>query len=205
MEVRLCHLQFYIRAVSKQPVKIPDEVLARRIFVIREEKVMLDRDLAELYGVETKYLKRQVKRNLSRFPEDFMFELTKEEFDQWRSQNVTSNSTDKMGLRYAPFVFTEQGVAQLSSVLNSQRAIAVNIQIIRLFTRMRKVMVTHKDILLELERLRAASKEHGGKIQMIFRYLKQMEKREQDRVLLAEVAKTKPRQALGFKIGKRKR
>ena len=103
--------------MNRQLVKIPDEVLARRIFVIREEKIMLDRDLADLYGVETKYLKRQVKRNLSRFPEDFMFELTKEEFDQWRSQNVTSNSTDKMGLRYAPFVFTEQGVAQLSSVL----------------------------------------------------------------------------------------
>jgi hypothetical protein len=115
---------------------------------------MFDRDLANLYGVENKVFKRQVKRNSERFPEDFMFELTAIEFENWRCQFGTSNSTDKMGLRIAPYAFTEQGVAQLSSVLNSQRAIAVNIQIIRLFTRMRKMFLTHKDLLIEMEEIR---------------------------------------------------
>jgi len=112
-------------------ISVPDEIVLNKIYVIRDEKVMLDRDLAELYGVETRVLKQAVKRNMNRFPEDFMFEMTKEELQDWRSQFVTSNSTDAMGLRHIPFVFTEQGVAQLSSVLNSERAIAVNIQIIR--------------------------------------------------------------------------
>ena len=119
--------------MSKE-ITIPDEIITNKIFMIRDQKVMVDRDLAELYGVETKYLKRQVKRNTDRFPEDFMFELTKEEFANWRSQFVTSNSSNKMGLRYAPYVFTEQGVAMLSSVLNSPKAIAENIKIKCSFT-----------------------------------------------------------------------
>lgn len=143
---------------------------------------MLVRDVAELYGVEVKQLKRQVKRNASRFPDDFMFELSKAELENWRSQFGTSNPSIKQGLRYAPYAFTENGVAQPSSVLNSERAIAVNIQIIRLFTRMREMLLTHKDLILELEKLRNSSKEHAGKIQVIFRYLKQMEKRETERV-----------------------
>jgi len=89
-------------------VSIPDDIIMNQIYFIRGHKVMLDRDLAKLYGVETKQLKRQVSRNLDRFPEDFMFELSKEEFEKWRSQFGTSNLADKMGLRYAPFVFTEQ-------------------------------------------------------------------------------------------------
>lgn len=109
---------------------------------------MLDKDLAALYGVETKYLKRQVKRNLERFPEDFMFELNAEEFETLRRQIGTSSWG---GSRYAPMAFTEQGIAQLSGVLNSPRAIAVNIQIIRLFTKMREVLSTHKELLLQLE------------------------------------------------------
>lgn len=191
--------------MSKALVTIPDETLARRIFLIRGEKVMLDRDLAALYGVETKYLKRQVKRNLDRFPEDFMFELTKEEFDEWRSQNGTSNAGDRMGLRYAPYAFTEQGVAQLSSVLNSPRAVAVNIQIIRLFTRMRKILMTHKDLLLQLEKLRHTSKEHAGKIAVIFKYLKQMEQRQQETELLDEIRRGKAKNPIGFKAAKERR
>jgi len=105
---------------------VPIERVANKIYSIRKTRVMLDRDLAELYGVKTKALKQAVRRNITRFPEDFMFELTKEEFTNWRSQFVTSNH-DKMGLRYSPMVFTEQGVAMLSSVLNSDRAIQVNI------------------------------------------------------------------------------
>ena len=99
-------------------LKIPDELVMNKIYVIRNQKVMLDRDLAELYGVETKRLKEAVKRNLGRFPEDFMFELTDVELNNWRTQFATSNS-EKMGLRHLPFAFTEQGVAMLSSVLNS--------------------------------------------------------------------------------------
>ena len=110
-------------------VTVAEEAIISKICLIRGQKVMIDRDLAELYGVETKQLKRQVRRNIDRFPEDFMFELSEEEFQEWRSQFGTSNEGDKMGLRYAPYVFTEQGVAMLSSVLNSESAIKVNIQI----------------------------------------------------------------------------
>ena len=187
--------------MSKALVRIPDEVVERKIYVVRGQKVMMDRDLATLYNVDTRRLKEQVRRNIDRFPADFMFEMTDDELAEWRSQFATSNR-EVMGLRKRPFVFTEHGVLMLSSVLNSKTAIAVNIQIIRVFTRMREMLLTHKDMLLELEKLRNTSKEHGGKIQVIFRYLKQMEKRETERVLLAEVAKTKPRRALGFKVGK---
>jgi len=135
---------------------------------------MMDRDLAELYGVETKQLKRQVKRNIERFPADFMFELAPDEFQNWRSQFGTSNLSDKMGLRYAPYVFTEQGVAMLSSVLNSKTAIAVNIQIIRIFTRMREMLLTHKDLLLKVEQLEQKVGNHDKDIQLIFEYLKQL-------------------------------
>jgi arsenate reductase-like glutaredoxin family protein len=156
---------------------------------------MLDRDLAELYGVETKYLKRQVKRNMIRFPEDFMFELTEQEFKEWRSQFVTSNE-DKMGLRYAPYAFTEDGVAQLSTVLKSERAIKVNIQIIRLFSKMRKIMLTHKEILHKLEELERNDIEHDRKIELIFEYLKQFEEAKHP------VLVQKERTRIGFKIKK---
>jgi hypothetical protein len=105
---------------SGKSIVLADEVIMNKIYMIRGKKVMLDRDLAELYGIETKQLKRQVKRNITRFPEDFMFELSEKEFRNWRSQIGTSNFRDKMGLRYAPYAFTEQGVAMLSSVLTAK-------------------------------------------------------------------------------------
>jgi len=108
---------------------IPDEIIMDKIYFIRGRKIMLDRDLAELYGVETKRLKEAMRRNISRFPEDFMFEMDKDEFENWRTQFASSKEEFK-GLRYAPFCFSEQGVTMLSCVLNSERAIAVNIQII---------------------------------------------------------------------------
>ena len=114
-------------------IAIPDVIVMSKIYVIRNKKVMIDRDLAELYGVETKRLKEAVRRNITRFPEDFMFEMTKKEFLYWRSHFASSNS-EKMGLRYVRFCFTEQGVAMLSSILNSEQTIHVNIQIIRIFT-----------------------------------------------------------------------
>ena len=128
---------------------IPDETIISKIHQIRDQKVMIDRDLSDLYGIETKVLKQAVKRNIDRFPEDFMFEMTGEEFQNWRSQFVTSNS-ERMGLRYAPFCFTEQGVTMLSCILNSKKAIETNIRIIRVFTKIREMLLTHKDILLKL-------------------------------------------------------
>ncbi|OQA01824.1 MAG: ORF6N domain protein [Bacteroidetes bacterium ADurb.Bin408] len=152
---------------------IPDEAIIDRIYVIRNQKVMLDRDLASLYGVETKRLKEAVKRNRKRFPEDFMFEMTQQEFNIWRTQFVTSKSDNK-GLRYAPFCFTEQGVTMLSCILNSERAIAINIRIIRVFTKMREMLLTHKDILLKLEQLEKQVAGNQDDIRIIFEALKQL-------------------------------
>ena len=155
-------------------IGILEESIVNKIYYIRGQKVMIDRDLAALYSVETKQLKRQVNRNIERFPEDFMFELSRQEFEDWRSQFGTSNPTDKMGLRYAPYVFTEQGVAMLSSVLNSKTAIEVNIKIIRIFTKMREILLTNKDILLKMEQMENKLGKHDEDIQLIFKYLKQL-------------------------------
>ena len=135
--------------MEKQTEKtsVPDDVIINKIYFIRGCKVMLDQDLALLYGVETKHLKRQVRRNSKRFPEDFMFELANQEIENLRSQIGTSTWG---GSRYLPMAFTEQGVTMLSSVLGSDRAIEVNIHI---FTRLRNMLLTHKDILLKLEQL----------------------------------------------------
>ena len=152
---------------------IPDELVMNKIYLIRGQKVMLDSDLAGLYGTETKVLKQAVKRNIDRFPDDFMFELTQPEFESLRSQIVTSK-TGRGGARYLPMAFTEQGVAMLSSVLNSETAIRVNIQIIRVFTKMRELLSTHKDILLQLEKIEKKLSGHDEDIQLIFKYLKQL-------------------------------
>lgn len=132
---------------------------------------MIVYDLAELYGVETSYLKRQVRRNIDRFPEDFMFELTNEEFENLRSQNGTSSWG---GTRYAPMAFTEQGVAQLSSVLNSGRAIQVNIQIIRLFTKMRNLLFSHHELFLKIEKMEHLLTNHDQDIAVLFDILKKL-------------------------------
>ncbi len=154
-------------------VAIPDEVVMNKIYLIRGQKVMLDRDIAELYGVETRVLKQAVRRNSERFPQDFMFEMNKSEFEQWRKENVTG-ADDRQGLRYAPFCFTEQGVTMLSCVLSSKRAIEVNIQIIRIFTRLRELVLTHKDILLKLEQLERNAVRQDDDIKLIFDYLKEL-------------------------------
>jgi len=120
-----------------------------RIITLRGEQVMLDRDLAELYGVTTKRLNEQVKRNRERFPDDFMFQLSEKEFADWRSQNATSNA-DKMGLRRAPYAFTEQGIYMLASVLKSPKAIEVNIAIIRTFKRLREFTHHYNALAKEL-------------------------------------------------------
>jgi len=131
--------------------KLMNEV-ENMIYSIRGQRVMLDMDLAELYGVETKALKKAVRRNIARFPEDFMFELSKEELSDWRSQFGTSNSTE-MGLRYAPLAFTEQGVAMLSSVLRSDKAIQINISIMRIFTKLRSFLLLEKELRARVDQL----------------------------------------------------
>src|SRR4030042_3544869 len=131
---------------------VPREAIVQKIVFLRGEKVLLDRDLAELYGVQTKALKQAVRRNIKRFPRDFMFELTEEEFKNWRSHFVTSKS-DKIGLRHRPMAFTEQGVAMLSSVLNSERAIDGNIEIMRAFVRLRQMIVSNASLARKLDDL----------------------------------------------------
>ena len=131
---------------------IPTERIEKAIYLIRGEKVMLDRDLAGLYGVVTKALKQAVRRNRDRFPEDFMFVLNPAEFQDWRSQFVTSKA-DRKGLRYPPMAFTEHGILMLSSVLNSQRAIQVNIEIVRAFVRLRQMLASNAELSRRLDEL----------------------------------------------------
>lgn len=172
---------------------ITDEKIINKIYLVRGQKVMLDMDLAELYNVETKALKQSVKRNIERFPEDFMFVLTPKEFRILRSQIVTSSWG---GLRYPPMAFTDLGVSQLSSVLKSKRAIAVNLQIMRVFNRMQKMLLNYKEILLKIEKIEQQllkqidkSQKHEEEIQLIFNALKQ---------LLAEPSRQ--RKQIGYRI-----
>lgn len=144
---------------------IPTERIEKAILLIRGQKVMLDRDLAELYGVAAKVLNQAVRRNLKRFPGDFMFQLSKEELENWRSQIVTSSPEARMGLRRPPLAFTEQGVAMLSSVLNSERAVRVNIEIIRAFVRLRQLLATHADLARKLE---ALEKKYDAQFRVVF-------------------------------------
>jgi hypothetical protein len=146
-------------AIARQ-YAVPVELIERRIYLIRGQKVMLDSDLAELYQVTTGNLNLAVRRNLDRFPEDFMFQLTREEFENLRLQFATSSS-GYGGRRYLPYAFTEHGVAMLSSVLNSPRAVQMNILIIRAFIKLREVLATHKDLARAIEKLEATQKDHA--------------------------------------------
>ena len=139
---------------------------------MRGKRVMLDKDLAELYGVKTKVLNQAIKRNMERFPEDFMFQLTKEEANSLRSQFVTLKRGEH--LKYLPYAFTEQGVAMLSSVLNSKRAIQVNIQIMRIFTKLREVIANNKEIMQKLNQLESKIEKHDSEIQSIFEAIRQL-------------------------------
>ena len=147
---------------------ISTEIIASKILEIRGKKVMLDSDLAMLYGVETKVLIQAVQRNISRFPEDFMFQLKKQEFENLRPQFVTSSWG---GRRYLPYVFTEQGVAMLSSVLNSERAILVNIQIMRVFVTLRRAALTYVGLRRKIE---AMEKKYDGQFKIVFEALKKL-------------------------------
>nr|WP_315159044.1 ORF6N domain-containing protein [uncultured Flavobacterium sp.] len=164
--------------MSKE-LMITNEFIMSKIVLIRDQKVMIDSDLASLYGVETKQLKRQVRRNIERFPEDFMFELTNTESEILRSQFGTSSWG---GTRYAPLVFTEQGVAMLSSVLNSPTAIKVNIQIIRVFTKIRQEISESLNMKLEIESIKAKLSNHGKNIELVFSYLDELMDKQENKV-----------------------
>lgn len=172
------------------PIHLPHEAIVRKIYFIRGKKVMLDRDLAELYGVPTKALNQAIKRNLERFPEDFMLQLTKEETQNWRSQFVTSNFKLKMGLRRNSYAFTEQGVSMLSSVLKSKIAIRVNIQIIRTFTRLRELLATNELIRQKIEELEKKYEKHDKQFKIVFDTIKE----------LLETPKPKSKRPIGFHV-----
>lgn len=186
-------------AGAGKSISVLEEKVINKIHLVRNMKVLLDFDLAAMYQVETGQLKRQVKRNAERFPKDFMFVLTKKEFENLRSQigisSLPAGKTAWGGTRYLPMAFTEQGVAMLSSVLNSPTAIDVNIQIIRVFSKMRALLLTNKDILLKLEQVEKKLMQQDGKmnqhdsdIHLIFEALKKLLNPPQA-----------PRQRIGFK------
>lgn len=153
-------------------ITMADDIVMNKIYLIRGQRTMLDFDLAELYQVETKQLKRQVRRNIERFPPDFMFELTLEEYNSLRSQFGTLNRGAHS--KYLPMVFTEQGVAMLSSVLSSQAAIKVNIQIMRIFTKIRQMLMDNTELRLEIEKIKSKIDNQDKNIEIVFRYLDEL-------------------------------
>lgn len=167
---------------------IPTDWIQKRIYLIRNQKVMIDSDLAELYGVETKILNKAVSRNVDRFPYDFMIQLTDEEWNSLRFHLGTSK-TGRGGRRYLPFAFTEQGVAMLSSVLKSKRAVKVNIQIMRAFVMLREILSTHKELAHKLKELELKIESHDEQITAIFEAINQL-----------IVQPEKPKRKIGFGV-----
>ena len=152
--------------MSRSNLIVSSQIILAKIFLIRGKKVMLDKDLAYLYGVETRILMQSVKRNIKRFPEDFMFQLNNDEFENLKSHFVTSSWG---GTRKLAFAFTEQGVAMLSSVLNSERAINVNIQIMRTFTKLREMIMSHEDLKRKIELM---EKKYDKQFAVVFEAIK---------------------------------
>lgn len=166
---------------------LSEETIANKIYFIRNQKVMLDRDLAALYGIETKVLNQAVKRNMSRFPEDFMFQLTEIEFQNLKSQIVTSSWG---GTRKLPYAFTEHGVLMLSSVLKSDKAIQVNIQIMRIFTKVRQMLLDTTELKIDILQIQKKLENHDKNIELVFSYLDELiEKKENE----------SPRPTIGYK------
>ncbi|MDO8675399.1 MAG: ORF6N domain-containing protein [Candidatus Omnitrophota bacterium] len=170
---------------------MPVEIIHNKIFLIRGHKVMFDSDLAELYGVLTKQLTRQVRRNIERFPDDFLIQLTREELNNLKCQFGTSSWG---GTRKLPMAFTEQGIAMLSGVLHSPRAVQVNIQIMRTFTKLREIMLSHKDLARKIEDLERKFMDHDQKIVLVFRAIKQLLKEKKE--------PPKPKGPMGFHVSR---
>ncbi len=182
--------------VKKDTLILKEAVIASKIITIRDEKVILDIHLAELYEVETRALKQAVRRNRERFPNDFMYELTDNEIEKVVSQNVIPSKSHFGGA--VPFAFTENGVAMLSSVLNSKRAIEINIVIIRTFTMLRKMLLLQKDVMYEIGQIRKQLQNQDNSITLIFEYLKQFEEAKQQQLEQAN------RKRIGYNINKEK-
>ncbi len=172
---------------NKSVPAISDQILENKIYFLREQKVMLDSDLAELYNVETRVLNQAVNRNKERFPEDFMFQLNKPEWDNLRSQIVISSYG---GRRTLPYAFTEHGVLMLSSLLNSSQAIQVNIQVMRIFTRIRQALTDHTKLSIEIAEIKKQLNNHSQNIEVVFKYLDE---------LSAKKEAESPRKRIGFK------
>ena len=165
--------------MQKADILFTEAVIINKIYTIRGYKVMLDRDLAELYLVDTKRLNEQVKRNLKRFPDDFMFQLTSTEFEILKSQFATSSWG---GARKLPFVFTEHGVLMLSSILNSNRAIEVNIQIMRIFSKIRKVLADTSEVRILIDELRRKTENNTKNIEVVFQYLDELIEKQETQI-----------------------
>lgn len=170
---------------------IPDEIISSKIYLIRDKKVMLDRDLAGLYDIKAIRLREQVKRNQERFPENFMFQLSEREVDILLSQNAIPSRKQLGG--YLPYAFTEHGILMLANVIKSERAIKMSIRIIEIFVRMREMLLAYKDILHKLEEIEKKYTDHDQKIMLIFEYLKQLEASKQQDL------EQKNRKPIGFK------
>ena len=177
-------------AKKESSLVVPDEVVMNKIYVIRNQKVMLDKDLALLFQVETKVLKQSVKRNIDIFPEHFMFELTEQEFELLRSQFVTSNE-GRGGTRYLPMVFTEHGVLQLSNVIRSGIAKQMSIRIIEVFVKMRQMLSDNTELRLDIEKIKKKLDNQDKNMEIVFRYLDE---------LLEKKENPKPRAKIGYKM-----
>ena len=184
---------------SKSTNLVPQEVILGKIFFIREKKVMLDRDLANLYNVSTKALNQAVRRNLERFPADFMFQLSEEEAIYLRSQFVTANISSKS--RVNPYVFTENGVAMLSSVLNSTRAININIQIMRVFTKLREMILSNIELKLMIDKIEKRLDKHDLKFEEKERNMQAIVELLKEYIIQEE----QPKRKIGFQVEDRKR
>lgn len=178
-----------------KPATIPNEVILNKIYYIRGHKVMLDKDLAHMYGVETRVLKQAVKRNIKRFPERYMFELTKTETEASRSQNETLKRGEN--IKYLPYAFTEHGVMMLSNVLKSKKAIEVSMRIIDVFILLRETLSNHEELREEIEQIKRKLHNYGENIELVFQYLDELlEKKEEPK---------KPRIQIGYKLPKKKK
>jgi phage regulator Rha-like protein len=173
---------------------IPQEVLINKIYFLRNEKVMIDRDLAVLYGVKAIRLREQVKRNITKFPKHFMFQLTKQEVEIMVSQNAIPSKAHLGGT--LPYAFTEHGVLMLANVLKSEQAVQVSIKIIELFVKLREMLVTHTELKLEIERIKKKIDNHDKNIELVFQYFDELLERKNT---------PKPRKAVGYKIPKQKK
>jgi hypothetical protein len=169
---------------------LSEELISNKIYFIRNQKVMLDSDLASLYGIETKVLKQAVKRNISRFPEDFMFELTELESDSLRSQFVTLKKGRGQHQKYLPSVFTEHGVLMLSSVLKSDKAIQTNIQIMRIFSKVRQMLLDTTDLKIDILQIQKKLENNDKNIELVFSYLDELSEKKENE---------KPRTKIGYK------